>query len=102
MKQLKYFLFSIVLCLCAAAGFAQVAADSSKVGYGPAGIVGNLPKWALIVVGILYELIVRLVPTNKNYSILGNLAFLLNKAIPNNRKPGAPGGAAPAGNTFRT
>ena len=101
MKNVKWFLLSVALCLPAAALFAQAVTDTAKAPYGPMGVLGNLPKWVPIVVGILYELIVRLVPTTKNLSVVGNLATLLNKTIPNNRVQ-APGGAAPTGNTFRT
>jgi hypothetical protein len=101
MKNWKLFLLSIALCLSGYALFAQIAADSSKVGYGPVGILGNLPPWALVVVCILYELIVRLVPTTKNMSVISNVSGLIDKIVPNRKKTPTPGGVGPSATTFQ-
>jgi len=77
MKRLLSFL---VLILISATVFAQ---DSSGTSTGSA---FQWPSWAttasLVIVGI-YELVARLVPTIKNYSIIGVIITIIQKIFPN-------------------
>lgn len=55
------------------------------------GTGSSLPSWLPLVSGIVvgvYELLIRYIPTVKNYSILGWVITLIQAVIPNNNSAG--------------
>lgn len=60
--------------------FAQ--SDSTSSG-GIGGIVSKIPVWIPVVLTGLYELLVRVVPTAKSWSILSFVMNLINWILPN-------------------
>lgn len=82
MKKLKFFLsFFCAFCVCSTL-FAQ---DSAVAVVGGAPV---FPSWVYttlipILVGV-YELLIRYIPTVKNYSILGLVIKIIQTLIPNN------------------
>jgi len=83
MKKLIFLLTSILIISVAL--FAQ---DST--GTDPGGVSG-LPSWvyvaAAVIVGI-WEVVVRLIPTAANLSIIGVVISLLQKILPNKSTTG--------------
>lgn len=77
-KLIAAFLMCFAVCVC----FGQ---DSTAVGAATGGF--SLPAWvgvvAPIVLGV-YELIIRYVPTVKNYSIIGWIIKIIQLIVPNN------------------
>jgi hypothetical protein len=72
-------LFLCLICL------SVIAQDSTAVNP-VVSVVGNHKNWIFAALGI-YEIVARLVPTSKNWSILNGIFGLINYIIPNKRKP---------------
>lgn len=106
---MKYFLkvyflsvaLAMVFCLAVSGAFAQIAADSTQAGYGALGILGKIPKWIPIAILSAYELIVRLVPTVKNYSILSFVIGLITTLVPNKQIVHTVGSTVPTIAAFK-
>lgn len=74
-----------ILVLITAAVFAQ---DSTGSGGGG---VSGLPSWVYVAASIaigIYEVVIRLIPTAANYSIIGIIISLLQKIVPNKSTTG--------------
>jgi len=86
MKKIASFLTSFLLvALIMFIPFISFAQDSTATGGVSAGL--GLPSWFSIAAGIvlgLYELVIRYVPTSKNWSILGWVIKIIQMIVPNN------------------
>ena len=88
MKKLSAIL-TFVLCLALTAAFAQDTIG--KVPTGGGGItdwlIGNYVLFLSIVYGV-YEVVVRLIPTVANWSIISRVMQMIHFLIPNNKVTG--------------
>ena len=88
MKKISAIL-TLILCLCLTAAFAQDTLG--KVSPGGEGITdwlkGNYVLFLSIVYGV-YEVIVRLIPTVANWSIISRVMQMIHFLIPNNKAIG--------------
>ena len=81
MKTVLKFLSVVVLSLACGVAFAQDAANSSPV---IGSIFSKVPGWVVPSVLGLYEILVRIIPTAKNWSILSAAIKLIQFILPNN------------------
>lgn len=83
MKKLMFFLFA-----CFFIGIYAFSQDSTDtIGGGSSGSGFHLSAtivWVLGIILAIYEILVRKIPTLKNYSILGFIIGFIQKIIPNN------------------
>jgi hypothetical protein len=58
--------------------------DTAQAVSSGAGFLSKVPTWIPVVLGALYEVIVRLVPTKSNWSVLGFVVRMIQGILPNN------------------
>lgn len=87
MKRNKLLTFFLSLVIPFSFGVALVygQSDSTANGGGIIGTITSIPKWIPIALVSVYELLVRLIPTAKNWSILTLLMNLVKGIFPNFR-----------------
>lgn len=90
MKSKKLFAFCLsfsVICLLlltpSALLFAQPVTDTLTAG-GTSSFIDKIPAWVLPAVAGLYELLVRIIPTAKSWSILTLIIKIIKTVIPDN------------------
>jgi len=71
---------ALILLLLPIAIMAQTDSAAAQTG---GGFFSKLPVWLPIVAGAAYEILVRLVPTKNNWSVLGLVVNLLQTVFPN-------------------
>jgi hypothetical protein len=81
MKLLNRF-FAIVFIIALAPLFLLAQTDSTASG-GLGGVISKIPEWVPIVIMGLYELLARVVPTSKNWSILTLVMNVIKFIFPN-------------------
>ena len=81
MAALLFFTLDVVL-------FAQVDSTAHISGGGIFGFLKKIPAWVVPGILGLYELIVRLVPTVKNYSVLSLIISIIQMIFPNKKSSG--------------
>lgn len=83
MKKLFSFLFAFLLI-----GLFCFSQDSTHTGTGGSSGLSPTLVWILSAVLAIYEVLARIIPTLKNYSIIGLIITLIQKILPNNSTTG--------------
>lgn len=79
----RLFLTCILLITTTSLLFAQPITDTVVAG-GSSSFIDKIPAWVLPAVAGLYELLVRIIPTAKSWSILTGIITIIKKIIPDN------------------
>lgn len=89
-RSMKIFSLVMAMVLCTVALLVHAQTDTTGNGGGGGGLtLSPTLIWILGAVLVVYEAVVRLVPTVGNWSILGLLIQLIQGILPNRAKPEA-------------
>jgi hypothetical protein len=80
---MKKFLAFILLFLIMAPLLMYGQTDTAKVVVSSGGFLSKIPGWVYVALGAAYEIVVRVIPTTSNLSIIGLVIKLIQSVLPN-------------------